>query len=101
VSRRQLRTPVGSAISNAALGALNVRIDGNAAAGGGVQMTGSSVSVGTASSPALYQGTITALDGTQIAARVTSADGRTLQLGLALRLGAAGSATGTLEVTPA
>ena len=92
---------ISLAISNAALGVVNVRIDGTSAAGGGVQMTGSSVSVGTVSSPALYQGTITALDGTQISARVTSADGRLLQLGLALRLGEAGSATGTVEVTPA
>jgi len=92
---------ISLAISNAALGAVNVRIDGNAAAGGGVQMTGSSVAIGTPSNPALYQGTITALDGTQIAARVTSADGRTLQLELALRLGTAGSATGTVSVTPA
>ncbi len=47
-------------------------------------------------------GAVTSLDGTQIAARVAAPDGRALQVGLALRVDpAAGSASGTVQVTPA
>jgi len=90
------------AVANPALGKVDVRIDGNAVTGGGVQMTASSVTAGTTASPVLYHGAITSLEGTQIAARVISADGHTLALGLVLRVdSAAGSASGTLQVAPA
>jgi hypothetical protein len=62
-------------------------------------MTASSVSIGTPTSPTLYRGAITSLDGTQVAARVATTDGRALAVGLALRV-AAGSASGTVQVTP-
>jgi hypothetical protein len=89
------------AVANPTLGAVHVRIEGNAVAGGGVHMTASSVTIGTPSSPTLFQGAITSLDGTQIAARVSSQDGRKLQLGLALRVdSASGAASGTVQVTP-
>jgi hypothetical protein len=89
------------AVANPTLGTVHVRIEGNAVAGGGVQMTASSVTIGTSSSPTLFQGAITSLDGSEIAASVTSPDGRKLQLGLALRVdSAAGSASGTVQVTP-
>jgi sulfoxide reductase heme-binding subunit YedZ len=89
-------------VVNAPLGTVHVRIDGNVVSGSGVQMTASSVSIGTLSSPTLYQGAITSLDGTQISARVASADGHALALGFALQVdAAAGSASGTVAVTPA
>ncbi len=89
------------AVANASLGTLHVRSAGRAVSGGGVDMTASSVTIGTPSSPTLFQGAITSLDGTRIAARVASADGRTLELGLALAVNsAAGSAIGTVQVTP-
>ena len=90
------------ALANAPLGTVHVRIDGNTVSGGGVRMTSSAVSIGTPSSPALYQGAITSLDGTRIAARVAAGDGRALRLGLALQVDAAtGAASGTAQVTPA
>jgi hypothetical protein len=89
------------AVANAALGTVHVRIDGNAVPGGGVAMTASSVSVGTSSSPMLFRGAVTSLDGTRIAARVATADGRALTVGLALRVDAAsGSASGSVQVVP-
>jgi hypothetical protein len=106
VSQRQtsgggVEVNVSLAVENAALGTVNVRIDGSAVPGGGVQMTASSVSVGTASSPTLFQGAVTSLDGTRIAARVATADGHTLAVGLSLRVdSASGSASGTMQVVP-
>jgi hypothetical protein len=89
------------AVANPTLGSVHVRIDGNAVAGGGVAMTASSVTAGTASSPTLFQGAITSLHGTQIVARVASSDGRRLDVGLALHVdSASGSASGTVQVTP-
>jgi hypothetical protein len=62
-------------------------------------MTASTVSVGTPSSPALFQGAVTALDGTRIAARDATADGRALAVGLAVRVdSASGLASGTVRV---
>ena len=92
---------IALAVANPSLGILHVRIDGTPVAGGGVQMTASSVSIGTSSSPELFSGAVTALAGTQIGARVTSADGHTLTLTVALELNTAGgTATGTLQVNP-
>ena len=96
-----VRVDIALAVANSSLGTLHVRIDGTPVAGGGVQMTASSVSIGTSSIPALFSGAVTALDGTQIGARVTSGDGHTLTLTVALNLDAAsGTATGTLQVDP-
>jgi hypothetical protein len=89
-------------VSSTRLHNLDVRLYGEPIAGGGVQMSSSAVSLGTASSPALFGGAITSLDGTNITARVSSADGHTLDLELALQIdGGTGSASGTVRVTPA
>jgi sulfoxide reductase heme-binding subunit YedZ len=96
-----VRVDIALAVANSSLGTLHVRIDGTPVAGGGVQMTASTVSIGTSSSPALFSGAVTALAGTQISARVTSADGHTLTLTVALELDtASGAANGTLQVDP-
>jgi len=96
-----VQVDIALAVANSSLGTLHLRIDGTPAAGGGVQMTGSTVSIGTSSSPALFSGAVTALDGTQIGARVSSSDGHTLTLTVALDINAAsGTATGTLQVNP-
>jgi hypothetical protein len=107
VSQRQsagggVEVDLSLAVANPALRSVHVRIDGNAAADGGVAMTASSVTAGTASSPTLFQGAITSLHGTQIVASVASSDGRRLDVGLALHVDdASGSASGTVQVTPA
>jgi hypothetical protein len=96
-----VQVDIALVVANSSLGTLHVRIDGTPVAGGGVQMTASSVSIGTPSSPTLFSGAVTSLAGTQIGARVTSSDGHTLTLLVGLELNAtSGSATGTVEVSP-
>ena len=90
---------IALSVANAALPVLRVQIDGRALARGGVEMTASSVSLGSASSPALYQGSITELDGTNIRARVADQGGRPLRVELALQISpSTGATTGTLRV---
>ncbi len=70
--------------------------------GGGVSMQSSAVSFGPSSAPSQYQGTVTALEGSQIAAAVTSASGGPLSLGLDLQIDStSGSVQGTLNVQAA
>jgi sulfoxide reductase heme-binding subunit YedZ len=85
-------------VANPSLTVLQLKIIGKAAAGGGVDMTSSAASLGSASSPLLYQGSITGLEGTLIRARVVSATGRSLRLDVALTISSGGAATGTLRV---
>jgi DMSO/TMAO reductase YedYZ heme-binding membrane subunit len=89
-------------VSGSQLGVLDVHIYGNATAGGGVEMTSSSVSLGTSGDPSLYGGVVTALDGTDIVARVGSSGRSALTLALDLQIDAAsGATTGTVHVSPA
>lgn len=82
------------------LSALHVLIEGQAIAGGGVNMTSSAVTLGTAAEPHLYRGRITALSGTNITAAVTNAAGQTLHLQIDLQLDSSGqSASGTLSAS--
>jgi len=88
-------------VQSAVLSALSVTITGSAIAGGGVSMTSSSVSAGTPSHPTEYTGAITALEGTNINASVSSSNGHTLALAMALNIPPGGSAvSGSLSVTP-
>jgi Ferric reductase like transmembrane component len=91
---------ISLAVANRAVPALAVTIVGTAVAGGGVQMTSSTVALGSAGNPTRFTGTITSLSGTNIAARVSSADGSTLALVLALTINSGGSVSGTLQATP-
>jgi hypothetical protein len=87
--------------ANTTLPLLRLQIVGNSVAGGGVQMTSSSASLGTTADPTLFRGVITSLNGTAIGARVASGDGRALTLALALEINpSTGSALGTLRATP-
>jgi sulfoxide reductase heme-binding subunit YedZ len=89
-------------VANPTLGTLDVRIDGAPTSGGGVQMTASSVAIGSAANPTLYSGSITSLSGTNIAAHVSETNGRSLALVMALQINpSTGTATGALQVTPA
>jgi sulfoxide reductase heme-binding subunit YedZ len=106
VSQRQtanghVEVDIALAVANAALPELRLQIVGNPTTSGGVGMTGSAVSLGPASNPTLYQGSITELNGTTIRARVAATHGRPLRLELALRINpSTGAATGTLRVGP-
>jgi sulfoxide reductase heme-binding subunit YedZ len=96
-----VRVDIALAVANSSLGTLHVRIDGTPVAGGGVAMTASSVWIGTSQSPELFSGAVTSLDGTQIGARVSSSDGHTLLLSVALQIDArSGATSGTLQVNP-
>jgi sulfoxide reductase heme-binding subunit YedZ len=82
------------------LSSLDVLIEGDEIAGGGVNMTSSSVTLGTASDPHLYRGRITALNGTNITAVVSDAAGQTIHLQIDLQLAPSGqSAQGTVTAS--
>jgi hypothetical protein len=57
-------------VSGQSLSALDIRIVGQPLSGGGVAMSTSRVTLGTAADPDLYRGRITGLTGTNVAARV-------------------------------
>jgi NADH:ubiquinone oxidoreductase subunit F (NADH-binding) len=54
--------------ANTTLPLLRLQIVGNSVAGGGVQMTSSSASLGTTADPTLFRGVITSLNGTAVGA---------------------------------
>ena len=96
-----LLVDVALAVPGQALGKLDIRIEGPPIGGGGVQMTTSRVRLGSASNPDRYDGHVTALQGTNIAATVADRAGSRLSLVARLQIAAGrGTATGTLEVVP-
>ena len=81
-------------------GILWIRLQGEPIAGGGVTMTASGASYGTASFPNAYVGKIVGLQGTRI---LLSLDGQANKLSLLLDLSvnsATGTATGTVHGNP-
>ncbi len=92
---------ISLAVANATFPVLRLQIIGESVAGGGVQMTSSTASIGGTANPVRFTGAITALNGTDIEARVSSADGSALDLAVSLQINpSSGSAVGTLQVTP-
>jgi hypothetical protein len=82
------------------LTALDMRIVGQPLSGGGVAMSSSTVALGTGSSPGLYRGRVTGLEGTEIAARVRNARG-SLALVAQLHIDPrSGAVTGALAARP-
>ena len=79
-------------LAGGATGTLRIVIEGTALAGGGVEMDTSSVSLGTATSPDLYRGSVTSLNGTTLNASVRNAAGTSLHLYMQLTLSANGTA---------
>jgi len=88
-------------VQSSVLSQMAIQIDGNQEAGGGVAMTASSVSIGSAADPQRFTGTISSLDGTAIDARVVSSGGQQLTIALALQITTGGNATGTIRVAAA
>jgi sulfoxide reductase heme-binding subunit YedZ len=81
-------------------GVLWIRLQGEPVAGGGVTMTASGASYGTAASPDAYVGKIVGLQGTRI---LLSLDGQANKLSLLLDLSVdstTGTATGTVHGNP-
>jgi hypothetical protein len=82
------------------LSALEIRLRGRPLQGGGIEMTSSKVTLGTQSSPGMYAGEVTSLQGTHIGAQVHDASGHTLGLAFRLQIDSAnGSAAGTVSAT--
>lgn len=98
--RYAVRIAVG--IAGQQLSKLRIRIFGQPLGNGGVSMTASSVTLGTDADPLLYTGAVTALEGTNIEARVQGPNGAALTVMAQLRLDpAGGKVAGTLTVQPA
>ena len=96
-----MRVDVALAIPGHALGKLDIRIEGPPVGGSGVQMTSSRVTLGSSSNPDRYDGHVTALEGTNIAATVADGVGSTLSLVAHLRIAPGpGTAAGTVTVAP-
>ena len=96
-----MRVDIALAMPGRALGRLDIRIEGPPVGGGGVQMIGSRVTLGSSSNPDRYDGHVTALEGTNIAAAVADGVGSTLSLVAHLRIAPGlGAATGTVTVAP-
>lgn len=87
-------------IAGQPLSALDIRIVGQSLSGGGVAMSSSSVTLGTASNPSLYSGRVTGLEGTSVAARVKGPQGA-LTLAAQLQIDPrSGAATGAVSARP-
>jgi hypothetical protein len=83
------------------LSALHIQIFGQPADGGGVAMTASRVTLGTAAARRIYAGQITALQGTTIQAVVRDVAGQRLTIVAQLQLGQNSSAVaGSVTVSP-
>jgi sulfoxide reductase heme-binding subunit YedZ len=82
------------------LGRLTIRIRGTATADGGVQLDTSRVMLGSAADPTQYDGQVTALNGSDIEARVENPNYAAFSLLARLKLPTgSGIATGTLVAT--
>jgi hypothetical protein len=78
------RVTIDGLLSGGARGSVRFVLDGSALAGGGIQMERSVARLGTAAQPALYQGTVVGLDGTNLRAKVQNGSGTSLTLNVRL-----------------
>ena len=81
-------------------GSMTLILQGTAISGGGVQLTGSSVALGTPAQPGLYQGALSSLSGDRFHATVSAAGLAPLTLNGRLQLFGSDGVQGTLQVTP-
>ena len=89
------------ALSGQRLSELDIHLRGQQLQGGGLQMQSSEVTLGTASAPGSYRGTVTGLEGTNIAALVTDSAGASLHVVARLTIDqGTGAASGTVSVAP-
>lgn len=87
-------------LAGQSLDTLEIHIDGESLNGGGVAMTTSRVTIGTASDPGRYTGRVTALEGTNLGARVSGRQG-SLSLVAQLQIDPrSGVVTGTVTSRP-
>jgi hypothetical protein len=79
---------------------LQVVIAGSPLAGGGVRMDTGTVHLGVAGAPDLYQGAITSLNGTSIAATARTRDGSQIALAMQFTVDGANVVGGTVSAEP-
>jgi hypothetical protein len=79
-------------------GRLTVVLTGRPATGGGVELTGSQVSVGGPADPSQYQGHVTQLEGSALVAALSDARGGSYTATINLRLTAGAALSGIIEV---
>lgn len=92
---------ISLSLSGQRLSTLAFHLRGQPIAGGGLQMTSSEVSLGTSANSGAYRGVVTALQGTNIAARVRARSGHVLNLVAELQIDpGSGSASGKVTVRP-
>jgi hypothetical protein len=93
---------IGASLSGGADGTVRVVLDGIALDNGGVQMDHSVAILGTPARPNLYRGSITALDGSRISARVRDGAGHALVLAMLVNVDGSGrTLTGILSARTA
>jgi Ferric reductase like transmembrane component len=81
-------------------GKLTVVLTGEPAGGGGVDLTGSEVYVGPASSPRMLQGSVTSLAGSSLSAELQDSGGRLYTASIRLNVSSVGNqVTGALAVS--
>jgi hypothetical protein len=80
-------------------GRLTIVLTGQPAAGGGVELTGSQVSVGSLADPNQYQGHVTQLEGPALVAALSDAHGGSCTATINLRFTAGAALSGIIEVT--
>jgi len=92
---------LATTLSRATTGRLDIVLRGQPADGGGVVVTSSRASLGTASDPRLYQGTVASLNGERTTLALRGTDGSALDVSLRVQVdNAAGTVTGTAEAAP-
>jgi hypothetical protein len=90
---------IAGSLTGSDRGHLTIVLTGRPAAGGGVELTSSHVSMGPPGAPSEYRGPVSRLDGSTLAATLTSAAGGTLTATVVLQLGPSGGpVTGTVQV---
>jgi sulfoxide reductase heme-binding subunit YedZ len=91
---------INLSLSGQQLSVLKIQLRGQAIEGGGIQMSSSTVTLGTQSDPTQYTGEVTSLQGTDIAAGVKDASGHRLTLTVQLQISSgSGTATGTVKAS--
>lgn len=82
-------------------GSIDVRIEGEPVAGGGVSMTASQVTMGPGGDPGAYRGRVVSLAGQNVLAVARDQAGRSVRLDLALSIDSAtGSVRGEISAQP-
>jgi hypothetical protein len=90
---------IAGTLTGSESGRLSIVLTGQPAAGGGVDLTASQVTLGPPGAPSEYRGQVSQLQGSTLVASLTGATGGALTATVVLQLGgSAGTVTGTVHV---